>query len=222
MKTQGRTLGCPFNLLPPRTVAGWLLSVRPIQVWNGLRPSLAYEGQTVSGRAHIWRSRCGSVRPMRAKLGLRPSLRLTLRPGSQAGPIPYPRWQEAARSSGVVSAHSSQAGTPAQGRPTQGLAGTDPRNGHLRQVSLQLLFTPEARWLRVRVASYAATSALFWPRSVVCCALLRVGQCTSDFVWDSLRLCLPACSSQAQCWLQFCLRPTPQATLAGIADRSRT
>ena len=31
VKTQGRTLDCPFNFLPPRSVAGWFLSVRPMR-----------------------------------------------------------------------------------------------------------------------------------------------------------------------------------------------
>ena len=31
MKTQGRTLDCPFNFRPPRAVAGWLFSVRPMR-----------------------------------------------------------------------------------------------------------------------------------------------------------------------------------------------
>ena len=48
VKTQGRTLDCPFNFLPPRSVAGWFISVRPI------RPSPAYEGQTVPAQDHIW------------------------------------------------------------------------------------------------------------------------------------------------------------------------
>ena len=31
VKIEGRTLDCPFNFLPPRSVAGWLLSVRPMR-----------------------------------------------------------------------------------------------------------------------------------------------------------------------------------------------
>ena len=80
--------------------------------------------------------------------------------------------------------HSRQAGTPRpQGRPTRGLAGTVPRNDTLRQVFLQLLLYLKPDGFVSEVVPYAASSPSFWPRSVVCGALLH-----------ALRLlCLRAC-----------------------------
>ena len=55
VKTQGRTLNCPFNFLPPRFVAGWLLSVQTLwdrvslSLWTGRAVIQAY------GCGHPWR-----------------------------------------------------------------------------------------------------------------------------------------------------------------------
>ena len=74
----------------------------------------------------------------------------------------------------MVSPHKTGGHLP-QGRPTQGLAGTVPRNGTLRQVSLQLLLYLKPDGFVSEVVPYAATSDSFWSVSVVCGALLHVG-----------------------------------------------
>ena len=93
VKTQGRTLDCPFNFRPPRIVAVWFLMCR-CQVCNRTAVARVRAGERFNNT--------------------------TLRAGS-------PWW-----SSGS-STRDKRA--PPAGRPTHKLAGADPRNGLLRQVS---------------------------------------------------------------------------------------
>ena len=132
----------------------------------------------------------------------------------------------AARSSGVEKP-LKKGGQPPLGRPTQGLAGTVLRNGSSFRYPRCYFKT----WSFVsEVVPYAATSPSFWPRSVVCGALLHVGATWVLSCWlfwvvppglsrlgcvacsghlRSVRFCLRACGSQAQCRLQFSLRQLP-------------
>ena len=153
MKTQGRTLGCPFNLLAPRAVAGWFLSV-----WgSGCGSVLAYEGQTVSGQAWPMRAKRSQAGPISGD----PDVEVS-GPGPHSG---YPG-MAVTRLQGAAERcyHSSQAGTPRKGdqpkdwrEPTQEpapFAGT-PRSGTFN-------FDLHGAFLRGRW--HATTSSMCCPR----------------------------------------------------------
>ena len=119
MKTQRRTLDCPFNFLPPRSVGGWLLRVRPVR---------AKRSQVMHSRG----SRCGKKR----------HLALQGRVSHRDPAVPM-RGSDAAVAAGwqfhpVTLAHGCKeqqsgvplktGGHPPQRRPTRGLAGDCPKD----------------------------------------------------------------------------------------------